>query len=127
MSHAPWNRTLAGILASLLLALLGLAAFINLAILMGAAANVVEAQNLPRFSFVTSLLMALSCAWGAWLTGRRLPEGVLLLHGFLVGLGVGLIGFLLIPAPFVANLLTLLMALPAGIFGARMAFPSPRR
>jgi len=127
MSAVPWSRVLVGVLASLLFALLGLAAFINLAILTGAAASVVEAQNLPRFSFITSLLMALGCAWGAWLTGRQLPERVLLLHGFLVGLGVGLLGFLLISAPFVGNLLTLLMALPAGIFGSRITLSSSRR
>lgn len=115
-----WSRLLTGIVGSALFSILGLGAIIGLVIAFSPAESIADVQNVPRFSFVTSMLIALSCSWGALVALREL-KGRHILHGLLIGLAVGLLNFLVTPADFVANLLTLLMALPAGIVGGRLA------
>lgn len=115
-----WSRLFLGIVGSALFSILGLGAIIGIVIAFSAAESIADVQNVARFSFVTSVLIALSCGWGALVALRGL-KGRHILHGFLIGLAVGLLNYLVTPASFVTNLLTLLMALPAGIVGGRLA------
>lgn len=120
-----WSRIIIGILGSILFGILGLAAIVGLVIAFSAADTIQDVQNLPRYAVITSIMVGLGCAWGAFVSLRKLPAQHLV-HGFSIGLGVGLLNFAINPAPFMINFLTLLMTIPAGIFGARMAQLNPK-
>jgi|GEM_PF-3948607 len=115
-----WSRLGIGVLVSLVLGMLILGFVIALVMVFGPVDSIAAVQALPRFSFFAGLTMALACAWGAFIALRRLP-GDHNRHGLLIGLMVGLIQFVLTPGDLVGHGLNLLMALPAGLFGARMA------
>ena len=119
-----WSRILLGILSSLLFGILGLGVIVGAVIAFSAADTIQDVQNLSRYAVIASIMVGIGCAWGAFVTLRKLPSRHLL-HGFIIGLGVGLLNFAINPAPFMTNFLTLLMTIPAGIFGARMAELNP--
>ncbi|MCP4164440.1 MAG: hypothetical protein GY759_00925 [Chloroflexi bacterium] len=120
-----WSRVILGIFASILISLLGLAAVMGLVIAFSAANSIQDVQSLSRYGFLNSVLFGLGCVWGSYITLRRLSVGHVL-HGFLIGLGVGLVNFTLTDTTFIGNLITLLLTLPAGVLGARMAELNPR-
>ena len=126
MKGIRWSRLLVGILASALFAVLSLGAIVLLVIAFGSAETLQDVQNLDRYSFIVSVMVGLSSAWGAYIALRGTDERMVL-HGLLIGLGVGIINFLINPAPVIGNVLTLLMALPAGVFGSRVAEKAGQR
>jgi hypothetical protein len=115
-----WSRLGIGLLVSLALGMGILGFVIALVMVFGPVASIAAAQALPRFDFFAGLTMALACAWGAFIALRRLPADHNR-HGLLIGLLVGLVQWVLISGDWVGHGLTLLMALSAGLFGARMA------
>lgn len=115
-----WSRLLMGVLVSLVLGVLIIGVVIALVMVLTPMDSITAVQGLPRFAFFAGLTTALACAWGAFVALRRLPGGHNR-HGLLIGLIVGLVQFALTPGDPVIHLLTLLMALAAGLFGARMA------
>lgn len=122
MSSIRWPRVMAGIIASFLVGVLILAALIAIVLAFSSAESIQEVQSIPRFGFVTSVLTALAAAWGAFFALRRLPAPARYsLHGLLIGLGAGLLHFIFTPENWVANLFTLLMAIPAAVLGSRIA------
>lgn len=126
MSSIRWSRVLLGIVVGVILAVLGLGLIIAMLVVFSSAQTVAEVQALPRFSFVSNVMVALGCAWGVFVATRSLSSGHLL-HGLLIALVIGLLNFAATPAPFVANLLTLLMAVLISVFASRMAQLNPRR
>jgi hypothetical protein len=115
-----WLRVAVGALVSLVLGMLIIGFVIALVMVLSPVDSVAAVQELPRFGFFAGLTTALACAWGVFIALRRLPNGHNR-HGLLIGLIVGLIQFVLTPGDLVVHLLNLLMALSAGLFGARMA------
>ncbi len=109
-----------GVLVSLVLGMLIIGLVMALVMVFGPVASMAAVQELPRFRFFAGLTMALACAWGAFVALRRLSADHNR-HGLLIGLLVGLAQFVLTPGDPVGHGLTLLMALSAGLFGARMA------
>ncbi|MDW8269245.1 MAG: hypothetical protein RMN24_08775 [Anaerolineae bacterium] len=115
-----WSRVVAGVLVSLVLSVLIIGFVIALVMVLSPVDSIAAVQDLPRFAFFAGLITALACAWGAFVALRRLPGGHNR-HGLLIGLIVGLVQFVLTPGDLVIHLLTLVMALAAGLFGARLA------
>ncbi len=126
MKNIFWSRVALGALASFLVGVLILGVLIGIVVAFSSANSIQDVRGLPRFSFVTSVLTALAAAWGAYFALRDLPARHSL-HGLLIGLSAGLLNFVLAPGDWIANILTLLMALPAGVFGSRIAERNPRK
>ncbi|MCO6449469.1 MAG: hypothetical protein J5I90_01660 [Caldilineales bacterium] len=126
MKGIRWSRVLMGILVGVILAVLGMGLLVAVLIAISPAQTIQDVQALPRYSFVSNIMVALACAWGAFVATRSLPSGHLL-NGVLIALGVGLLYIVTTPAPPISNILTLLMAILASIFSSRMAQLNPRR
>ena len=126
MKTISWSRVLAGSAMAIAFALLISGLIIALVIQFSAAENIADVQNLSRFAVVVGVTLGLGCAWGAFVALRGLSANHVL-HGALIGLVAGGLHFLVVPNPFILNLLILFMSLAAGVLGARMVELNPPR
>ena len=120
MRDIRWLRIVLGALVSFVVGVLTLGLLAGIILAFGPANTLAEVQAMPRFSFVTSVMIALGCAWGAYVVLRGVTIRTTL-HGVLIGVLVGILGFFVISGDLIWHLYTLLMAIPAGVFGSRLA------
>jgi hypothetical protein len=124
MNGIRWSRVMVGVIAGFLADVLLLGGLIAILIAFTPAQTIQEAQSIPRYGFAASVITALAAAWGAFFALRTLTPGPTArhnLHGLLIGFGAGLLPFIFTPGQWVANLITLLMCLPAAVLGSRLA------
>jgi len=124
MKGIRWSRVMVGVIGSFLAGVLLLGGLITILIAFSSAQTIQEAQSIPRYGFAASMITALAAAWGAFFALRTLPPDQASrhsLHGLLIGFGAGLLPFIFTPAQWGANLITLLMCLPAAVLGSRLA------
>jgi phosphate/sulfate permease len=116
MRNIRWLRIVLGALVSFAFGVLTLGLLAGILIAFSPANSLVEVQAMPRFAFVTSVMIALGCAWGAYAVLRGVTIRTTL-HGALVGA----LSFFVISGDVISHLYTLLMAIPAGVVGSRLA------
>lgn len=120
MRNIRWLRIVLGALVSFAFGVLTLGLLAGILIAFSPANNLAEVLAMPRFAFVTSVMIALGCAWGAYAVLRGVTIYTTL-HGALIGAFVGILGFFVLSGDLISHLYTLLMAIPAGVVGSRLA------
>lgn len=125
MRSIRWLRILLGALASFVFGVLTLGLLAGLVLAFSPADSLAEVQAMPRFAFITSVMIALGCAWGAYTVLRGVTVRPTL-HGALIGALVGIMSFFILSGDLILHLYTLLMAIPAGVLGSRLALGGKR-
>ena len=120
MRDIRWLRIVLGALVSFTFGVLTLGLLAGFILAFSPANSLAEVQAMPRFSFVTSVMIALGCAWGAFAVLRGVTIRTTL-HGALIGALVGVLGFFVLSGDLISHLYTFLMAIPAGVLGSRLA------
>ena len=124
MTGIRWARVLVGVLAGVVFTVLLLGLVVAVVMALGQIGTIADVQRIPRFTFVTSLIVAAGSMWGAWAALRGEPAS--LLSGALIGFNIGVLGFLVLPGDTISHVLMVLMAVSAGVLGSRLALGSRR-
>ncbi len=120
-----WLRIVLGVLVSYVVGILVLGLLAGIVLVFSPVKSLSEVAAIPRFTFVTNVVIALGCAWGAYVVLRDVTFRTTL-HGILIGAIAGIIGYFVLPGDLISHIYLLLLAITAGVIGGRLAMGGKR-
>ena len=125
MSGMRWLRIVLGVLVSYVVGILVLGLLAGIVLVFSPIKSLSEVTAIPRFTFATDVVIALGCAWGAYVVLRDVTFRTTL-HGILIGAIAGIIGYFVLPGDLISHVYLLLLAITAGVIGGRLAMGGKR-